>query len=645
MEKSGRLNSKSSRQKTIVVDTETDGLLPKLTCIHCVCTRVIETGEERQFRPHEIDDAVTYLKTATTLVGHNLIGFDLRVFDKVTDWYGEGIEHYDTMIAAPVAWADVRSTDFALRVAAKNRGLPVMPAKLIGRQSLEAWGWRIGEHKGDFAKQTDWSEFSEEMLEYCVQDVRVTALLYNRIVASGLKWETVSLEQQFSQIMRDQQDNGFGFDIEAAEELTATLCKERVKLTTELDQLFPPRTITYLTPKKRLKRSKVIPFNPRSRDQIAANLMEKYSWKPNKFTDSGKPKLDEAVLSDLGYPEAKKLVRFFLLQKRLGMIAEGAGAWLKLQKKGRIHGRVIPTGTPHGRCSHVRPNLAQVPAPGVAYGDECRSLFIPEEGWKLVGCDAAGIQLRCLAHYLGRYDDGEYIRVVTESDPHTVNQHAAGLPTRKAAKTFIYAFLFGAGSTKLGGGDASKGKELISRFFSNTKGLGDLLWDLNSRVAVPRFCRKNKDYSEDDPSSFRWKKVKTDITKKMFIDSFDSDDHAVFWSIKPKAYLVGLDGRHIPLRSSHVALNYLLAGAEAALMKKATVNFASLASKSGLTHGLDYRHCAHVHDEVQIEAKPESAETVGRLFQESIQLAGKDYGFRCPLDGSFKVGNSWLETH
>jgi DNA polymerase I-like protein with 3'-5' exonuclease and polymerase domains len=192
-------------------------------------------------------------------------------------------------------------------------------------------------------------------------------------------------------------------------------------------------------------------FNPGSRNHIAYWLKRKYNWEPLVYTDSGEPQLDEDVLKSLPYPEASFLLEYFLVDKRLGQIAEGEQAWLKcVDADGRIHGYINGNGAVTSRMSHSKPNLAQVPRVGSPYGQECRSLFTAQFGWNLVGIDASGLELRMLAHYLARYDGGEYVKAILEGDIHSFNMNALGLTDRNKSKTFIYAWLYGAGDEKLG---------------------------------------------------------------------------------------------------------------------------------------------------------------------------------------------------
>ena len=332
----------------------------------------------------------------------------------------------------------------------------------------------------------------------------------------------------------------------------------------------------------------VTEFNPGSRKQIAERLIEK-GWKPTKHTEKGSVIVDETTLEGLDFPEAKAIAEYLMLQKRIAQVE----SWLEAVKDdGRVHGRVITNGAVTGRMTHMSPNMAQVPNSGAVYGPECRALWTVEKGNKLVGIDASGLELRMLAHYM---NDDAYTNEVVSGDIHTANQTAAGLQTRNQAKTFIYAFLYGAGSAKIGsvvGGTAKEGQKLIDNFLRNT------------------------------PKLQRLRKAVADAYSK-------------------RGRLQGLDGRKLLVRSEHSALNTLLQGAGAIVMKKAVVILHKRLNRAKIWH----QFVANVHDEWQIECKEADAETVGQYGVESIREAGIEFKMNCPLDGEFKVGNNWKETH
>jgi DNA polymerase I-like protein with 3'-5' exonuclease and polymerase domains len=362
----------------------------------------------------------------------------------------------------------------------------------------------------------------------------------------------------------------------------------------QMQQRWPPVTVERFSDKtgKRLKDS-VVTFNPGSRQQIGERLKE-LGWKPKEFTETGQPKVDETILANIKIPEAQVIAEYLMLQKRISQIE----SWMEaVGKDGRVHGKVITNGAVTGRMTHSSPNMAQIPNAGSIYGPECRECWTVEDGNVLVGCDASGLELRMLAHYMK--DEG-YVRTVCEgsskdgTDVHTVNQRAAGLASRDNAKTFIYAFLYGAGDAKIGsivGGSARDGTKLKAKFLAQTPSLAKLLERVGKQAA--------------------------------------------------KGWVPGLDGRRIWVRSEHAALNSLLQGAGAIVMKKALVLACDRLKKENVW----FKLVASVHDEYQFETRPEFADTLGSIVKESIIEAGKQFNLRCPLDGEYKTGKSWRHTH
>lgn len=596
----------------LTFDIETNGFLPELTTVHCIAALDAE-GEALLYhdradlaeRTGSIRDGLDRLGAAELLVGHNIDSFDIPALQKLYPKFRPRAS-FDTIVAARLIWPEIRESDMM-----EVRG-GRLPSNLIGWQSLEAWGYRLGLRKGEYGKTSDWSAFSKPMLDYCLQDARVTEKLYRKIDRLNYSPAAFELEHEFSRVLNRQMEHGIIFDDAKARTLIAELLQARIALDTKLKATIPPFVDTYVTPKKKIEKTKEIAFNPNSRDHIARHLIDRREWTPEEYTDSGKkPKIDENVLKGLlHWPEAKLFMERFLIQKRLGQLDEGAKGWTKLvdPNTGRIHGRITHNGAVTGRCTHSNPNLSAVPkvkskggkvlmgAEG-EYGYECRSLFTVPPGFKMVGADAAGIELRMLAHYMARYDDGEYVKVVTEGDPHETNRIAAGLETRDQAKTFIYAWLYGAGDTKIGsilGAGPAAGRALRERFLQQLPALA---------------------------------KVKEAVAK----------------AFQDRGAIKGLDGRALMIRSQHSALNTALQGAAAVAMKKATVLLDQYIEHFGV------REHAHqvlfVHDEFQIEVREPYAEKIGQLAVQAIRDAGAAFNLRCPLDGEYKVGRSWAETH
>lgn len=587
----------------IVFDIETNGLLDELDRLHCICAKDLDSGEDYSFGPGEIEAGLELLSSCLRVAGHNVMGFDIPAIQKVyPQWKPKGLVR-DTLVMSRLIFPDLKERDFVF-----VKRDPTFPKKHIGSHSLRAWGHRIKNFKDDY--EGDFQEWTPEMQSYCEQDVEVTAALWDKLMSKGFSEESIQLEHDVQRIILEQEKHGFAFDVPGAAALYATLCDRRDRIDRELADIFPAWTVeTPFTPKRNNKtkgyvagvtvyKESTVEFNPGSRDHIAQKLREKYDWKPTDFTPEGKPQIDETVLEKLPYPEAKLLEERFLLTKRIGQIGEGRNSWLKLEKNGVLHGRVNTNGAVTGRMTHSHPNLAQVPSVRALYGEECRKLFKARPGYRLVGCDADALELRCLAGYMAIYDEGAYIKTVLEgkkedrTDMHSINAGVLGCD-RDTAKTWFYAFIYGAGDAKLGsilGGSSRKGKEARNAFLSSLPALRNLITSVQSRS-------------------------------------------------RSRGYLLGLDGRKLAVRSDHAALNTLLQSAGAILMKRALV----ICEKS--IADLDARFVANVHDEWQIEAKENDADLVGRRAAQSIRDAGTYYSFKCPLDAQYSVGANWAETH
>ena len=566
----------------LIFDIEADHLLEQVSKVWCIVARDADTDEVFTFDPDSIEEGLSFLKKADMLIGHNIIDYDMRVLQKLHSFVYDG-QLLDTLVYSRTIWPHLKELDF------NNYQKGKFESKLIGSHSLKAWGVRLGELKGDFNSGIEvFGEYSDDMLSYCVQDTKVNKVLYEKILSKQFNQEALDLEQKLHTLLIQQEARGFPFDVEKAQTLFSHLQVRKLEIEQELQETFEPTIVELKT------KTKTIPFNPASRQQIADRLMKR-GWKPEVFTESGDPKVDETVLASIDMPEAKLLNEYLLLNKRIGQIGTGKQAWLKLEKDGAIHGRVNHMGAVTSRCTHNNPNLGQVPSVGAPFGKECRELFTSPEGYSLLGADASGLELRCLAHYMANYDDGQYASVVLDGDVHTTNQEAAGLPTRSNAKTFIYGFLYGAGDEKIG--------KII-----------------------------NKGATEG-------RKIKNKFLKKLPALKYLKD--AVSKAAKDRGWIKGLDGRVIPIRHSHAALNTLLQSCGAIICKTWYVRIADAIEESGL----DAHIVAFVHDEVQVVVKKGQEDATGRLIQRCMRDTEEQFKFRCRLDSEYQFGNNWADTH
>jgi DNA polymerase-1 len=611
----------------VIFDIETNGLLypqwdKKAKCmttpmdkVHCITAHDIDANKAYDFRPHEVEEGVRFLMEADVLIGHNILAFDIPALKKVYPWFETNVAAaVDTMVLSRLIWSNLADRDYAQLRRAKTTGF-TLGKNMPGSHSLDAWGHRLGVLKGGYTG--GWDEWSEDMHAYAIQDVVVTKSLYELIQTKGYSQQAIDLEHTVARVMAGCTVSGITFDAESAEKLTEKLVIARAELEDTLRQAIDPWwSKTADAVGKRTTNSRKDPskpgywkdakytkvqynvFNPGSRHHIADRLQALFGWKPTEYTADGHAKVDETMLTGLDYPACKLIVNYLTLQKRLGQLAEGNKAWLKFENNtGVIHAQYNTNGAVTGRATHMDPNVGQVPSIGALYGKDCRSLFGPRKGRKMVGVDLSGLELRCLAHYMHKYDDGVYGKLLLEGDVHTANQLAAGLPTRDMAKTFIYGFLYGAGAEKIGSivqGGSKEGAELKKRFLQKTPALKKLI----------------------------------DQVKK---------------TAKMRGFVRGLDGRLIYIRHIHASLNSLLQSAGALIAKQWIAEIDRDLRASGL-----HDRCAMlcwVHDEVQYECDPEVAEEVKVLIEQAALKAGEVFNFRIPTEAEGKIGNNWAETH
>ena len=575
--------------KNLIFDIEADGLTPSK--VWCIVAKDIEQQKVYQFGPDKLAAGIKLLEEADVLIGHNILGYDMPVLEKL---HGATFTSkvIDTLVMSRL----------------------YQPVRENGH-SLKTWGYRINFHKQE--QPDDFDEYTPEMLEYCTQDVLLNEKVYFALINEGKNFdpESLELETEVARIMLEQEQTGFLFDVERAMKLLAKLKTRMTEVEDEVQRTFKPKWVDVKEVVPKLKkdgrlsksgltnleyaqradindsrpfmRKELQEFNLGSRKQIGEYLID-FGWKPERFTPTGQPIVDEGTLKKITHiHEARLIAEFLLLQKRIAQIS----SWIDELQGERVHGRVIPNGTITGRMTHRNPNLAQVPGVYSPYGEDCRACWTVPEGYKLLGIDASGLELRLLAHYM---DDSNYIDEIINGDIHTTNQELAGLESRDKAKTFIYALIYGAGDEKLGkvvGENREAGTVLRKRFLTNLPALENL----TTRVR----------------------------------------------EASRRGFLKGLDGRKIFVRHEHAALNTLLQGGGAIAMKKAMC----ILHTHIQLNTLDAKFVANIHDEWQMQVKESIAEFTGLTGVEAIERAGKHFNLRCPLTGEYKVGENWSETH
>lgn len=593
----------------LLFDIEGNGLYFDCTQVHCIVAKDIDSGTVYRFRPHQIEKGILLLSKATTLIGHNIINYDLPVLRKLYGFTYTG-KVTDTLVMSRLANPD-----------------------RFGGHSLKSWGKRLGKLKGTFAEDEDetvWDTFSEEMLSYCENDVEVNHLILNAVTdeLSDFSELSINIEHSVARIITQQEINGVKFDVDKAKGYIESIegevqqLADNIRKVLHLEYSAIGNSVELIFKKNGEYRANVQewcdrtgfsvggPFtriewdepNVGSRAKLIKQLLH-LGWKPENFTDKGNPKLTikneynetvpcpslEETLGDLG----KDVARFYILRHRQSQIK----GWLEnVRPDGRITAGANPNGTPTGRMQHRL--VANVPRVSSIFGAEMRSLFTVPDGYRMVGADLSGIELRCLAHYMG---DKEYIHHLLNGDIHTYNQKKAGLPTRDTAKVFIYGLLYGAGNAKIGkivGGTAMDGMRLRTAFLDGLPALKKLLNLIDKAIK--------------------------------------------------RGYLKGLDGRKLWIRrdeegklKTHTGLNVLLQFAGSITFKIALLYI----DKYILQRYDDVKLLISYHDEAQLEVPEHLAEEIAEKMVECMRKAGTFLKFACPIDGEAKIGFNWKDTH
>ena len=591
--------------------------------IHLLVLRAYPSGETQVFRRNDEEDTIAegwdILQRADVVIGHNIIQYDLPVLERL---YGGGVRGrvFDTLVAARVLWPDAKNHPF-------------------GGNSLKAFGKHLKCMKGDY--EGGWESWNQDMEDYCVQDTLVSTAIFDYIKPKCKPFKhAVQLEHKVASVCAKMQDNGVRIDVTQAEALIDQFDLIKARCMQSLNTAFPgdiikttlktpaywflpdgdkPSTENRRWPTKgkapanlrpllkkgpgKMKQT-VVPFNPGSAHHVADRLKRKYGWEA-PLTEKGNPSVTEDVLKRLDYDEAKLILHHDMADKRLQHLADWVKRARNCRTPGIIHPQINTCGAATSRGTHQQPNQTACPKVHAnkdgpilgfegRYGVEMRSLWGPtQEGWDQVGGDASGLELRILGHALYPWDNGKYANEVINGDVHQRTADKTGM-TRNGVKTPTYATLYGAGADHLDDlcGGPGTGQKFKDGFEASIDGFGQL----------KAWCAQ---------------------------------------CASEKGFVPLLDGRHAPIRSEHAALNTLLQGNGAILMKVAMV----ICEASLSLQGLRYGWMLWPHDEFQFEAHPDDSEAVGNTIVSSIRRAGEVLRVKCPMDGEFKIGRNWAETH
>ena len=611
----------------VIFDIETDNLYHKVTKLHCIALKRIGVDDEVLLFDdivNPISNGLDILYSADRLIGHNIIQYDIPVLEKL---YNIKLTRnvLDTLNLSMICFPEYQ------------------------KHGLEDWGTRLGFEKFNPVtgkeytdeewkerkkiKQTVWDNYTEEMGAYCKQDVRVTELVLWKCNVDELDPNVIKLSNDFSWIIADQVNNGCRIDKEGLEKLQAQIEVEEKRASEELLKQLPTFIDYDFKVYKRNNKNQNIkagdieaieiktPFNLQSTYHWMRYLKEKYGFEPPLVRRKGKeeptPCLDDEVLAGIEdkYPEVKDLLLWKTANKIRKMIYTGdTSVYNLLDEKGIIRGGVKTDGTVSGRCAHNNPNLATMPGvrtndDGIIlgirgkYAYEVRSLFIPRDGFVQVGFDAKGLEYMCLAHYINNKHFS--VDVIENGDIHTFTQNALGFETRKQAKTFEYAYLYGAGKQKLADG--------LSQGTGHTVTVQD----------VNKYIKKFTDA----------------------LPGLEELHNNLREQFRNKGTITGLDGRELHARSEHSLLNLLLQSSGAVVMKYCLVCFKEELDKVDMKLHTDYSFLLNVHDEIQAEVKPDKVELYKECAQRAVDRTNKELKLNCKLQIDIKVGKSWAECH
>lgn len=616
----------------VVFDIETDGFYRECTKVHCIALRRIGIDENILLFDtidNNIEEGLKILSEADTLIGHNIIQYDIPVLEKLHPEFIYTHNVIDTL----------------------NLSSIVFP--LMNSHGLDTWGKELGFDKlnpvtgQEYTKEElkikkkikneAWSNYTKEMGAYCKQDVRITELVLWRCNENNIIEEkpyVIELSNKFAWIISEQIINGCRIDIEGLLKLNEQILQDENEAKEELMKMLPTfidyefQVVKRNNKNKNLKAGDIIckrietEFNLKSTYHWMRFLKEKYNYEPPKIRRKGKDEptasLNDDVLAELDYPEVKQLLKYKVATKIRGMIYSDPNSIYKLLDENNIiHGKLYTEGTVSGRCAHNNPNLSVMPRirkneQGIAYGIrgkyayEVRNLFIARDGFTFVGFDAKALEVMCLAHYMNNKD---FIKEVENGDIHTWTKNKAQLQSRRQAKLLMYSLLYGAGLGKL------------AQWLSEDDELA-----VNMHYTTADARRVRDKFYEEIPELFE---VQNRIKEQY---------HEL-------GGIIGLDGRLLQARSDYILLNLLLQSSGTVLMKQCLVFLEEELQAKGLKHRQDYNYLLNVHDEVEAEVRTELIDIYKECVYKAVDRTNDFFKTNCKLQIDLKTGRSWAECH
>lgn len=626
-------------KRTFVFDIEANGFLNKVTKIHCAVFRDLKGQLFRAFTPEDISELPHFLSTCDVLIGHNIIGYDFPVIEKIMKFKFTGVM-VDTLIMS--------------RLLNPKRLLPFNALdRRAGPHSLYAWGVRVGVDKPD---HYDWENYSEEMLHRCSEDVNINVKVYHRLMEEADKknWkDAFKLSFKLFECLQKQEVYGWKVD-EPYMRFCIGLLERAIR---RIDKILTP-TLPYIVERLETKLNGEVnyvkkpflksgaysatilnyfgegsdivsggciagPFSRinfrqvdlNSNDETKKHLMElgwqPAAWNTNDEGERTSPKLSKDDPYDGIEGVVGRLVARRVQCRQRKSIIEGL---LTLIREDGAISSVINSLTETSRATHR--NIVNIPKGVSFFGKQMRSMFVAREGKVLVSTDSDSCQLRMLG---GRMGDPAYIQALVTGDKskgtdlHSLTKKIAELESRDVAKGVIYCLLFGGGDNKLGNTAkrSGQGAEIRSRLYKGFDGLEALVDKLTKEWKATAKKRWNA----------KWNKM----------EYYDG-------------YITGLDGRPVKVAFEHQLLVYLLQSDEAIMMSAAYVKLYHELSKR-FVWGEQWGFVAWYHDEYTVECNPDIADEVARLSEEAITWAGEYFKIPCPHIGQAAIGNSWYAVH